>query len=66
VLVLHPQTQDPNGGTSITGHPYSIPKIHPITSWQTSRNAGRGTHARLSASRTLAGLKASFSRGEIA
>jgi hypothetical protein len=26
VLVLHPQAQDPNSGSSIAGHPYSIPK----------------------------------------
>jgi hypothetical protein len=41
VLVLHPQVQDPNGGRSRTGHPYSISKSHPITPWQTSRNAWR-------------------------
>src|SRR5450631_3455446 len=47
VLVLDPQAQDPNGGRSRTGHPYSIPKSHAITPWQTSRNAGRGMRARL-------------------
>jgi hypothetical protein len=41
VLVLHPQAQDPNGGRSLTGHPYSIPKTRPITPAQTSRNAWR-------------------------
>jgi hypothetical protein len=41
VLVLHPQAQDPNGGRSRTGHPYSISKTHPITAGQTSRNAWR-------------------------
>jgi hypothetical protein len=40
VLVLHPQPQDPNGNSS-TGHTYSIPKTHPITAGQTSRNAWR-------------------------
>jgi hypothetical protein len=65
VLVLHPQAQDPNGGRSRTGHPYSIAKFHPITSWQTSRNAGRWMHAPLRLSLSLAGLKASVSRGEI-
>jgi IS30 family transposase len=33
--------------------------------WQTSRNAGRGRHARLRVSLSLAGLKAGVSRGEI-
>jgi len=41
VLVLHAQAQDPNGGTSRTGHPYSISKTHPITPGQSSRNAWR-------------------------
>jgi hypothetical protein len=65
VLVLHPQAQDPNSGNPRAGHPYSIPNFDPITPWQTSRNAGRGTHARLRESLSLAGLKASVSRGEI-
>jgi hypothetical protein len=65
VLVLRPQAQDPNGGNSITGHPYSIPKSDPTTPRQTSRNAGRGRHARLRVSLSFAGLKASVSRGEI-
>jgi hypothetical protein len=37
----------------------------PITPWQTSRNASRGRHARLRMSLSLAGLKASVSRGEM-
>jgi hypothetical protein len=65
VLVLHSQAQDPDSGNSIAGHPYSIPKSHLITLWQTSRNASRGGHARLRVSLSLAGLKASVSRGEI-
>jgi hypothetical protein len=61
VLVFHPQSQDPNSaGRSITVHPYSIPKTR-----QTSRNAGRGSHAGLRVSLSIAGLKASVSRGEI-
>src|SRR5258708_1698199 len=64
VLVLHPQAQDPNSGKSRAGHPYSIPKSDPITPWQTSRNASRGTHARLRVSLSIAGLKASVSRGK--
>src|SRR5258708_6455383 len=65
VLVFHPQAQHPDSGRSIAGHPYSIPKGHPITPWQTSRNAGCGRHARLPVSLSLAGLQASGSRGEI-
>jgi hypothetical protein len=65
VLVLHPQAQDPNGGTSRTGHLYSLPKFYPITPWQTSRNAHRGTDARVRVSLSLGGLKAGVSRGEI-
>src|SRR5260370_41984266 len=65
VLVLHPQAQDPNGGKSRAGHPYSIPKAHPITPWQTSRNASGGGHARPRVSLSLTGLNASVSRGEI-
>jgi hypothetical protein len=65
VLVLHAQAQDPNSGNSIAGHPYSIPKSHLITPWQTSRNASRGRHAKLRVSLSLAGLKAGVSRGEI-
>jgi hypothetical protein len=65
VLVLHPQAQDPNSATSRAGHPYSIPKFCPVIPWQTSRNANRGRHARLPVSRSLAGLKAGLSRGEI-
>src|SRR5712671_1533223 len=64
VLVLHPQAQNPNSGGSRAGHPYSIPKIRPITPSKTSRNAG-GMHAVLRTSLSLAGLKASVSRGEI-
>jgi hypothetical protein len=64
VLVLHPQAQDPDSGRSTTGYPYSIPKTHSITSWQTSRNAGRGRHARPSVSLSLAGLKARVPCGE--
>jgi hypothetical protein len=64
VLILHPQAQDANSGNSITGHPYSIPKVQPITPWQTSRNASLGMHARLCVSLSLAG-KAGVSRGEI-
>jgi hypothetical protein len=41
VLVLHPEAQDPNGGRSITGHPYSLPKTHSGTPTQISRNAWR-------------------------
>jgi hypothetical protein len=65
MLVLHSQAQDPNSGNSRAGHPYSIPKNHLITPWQTSRNASRGRHARLRVSLSLAGLKASVSRGGI-
>ena len=66
VLVLHPQVQDPNSADrSRTGHPCSLPKITPIAPRQTSRNAGREGHAPLRVSLSLAGLKASVSRGEI-
>jgi len=65
VLVLHPQAQDPNSEKSRTGHPYSTPKTHPITHWQTSRNAGLGRHAALRVSLSFASLKASVSRGKI-
>jgi hypothetical protein len=65
VLVLHPQAQDPDRAGSRTGHPYSLPKNDPITPRQTSRNAGRGRHAALRASLSLAGLKAGVSRGEM-
>src|SRR5450631_1066798 len=64
MLVLHPQAQDPSRGKSRAGHPYSISKTHLITPWQTSRNASRGRHAKLRVSLSLAGLKASVSRGE--
>src|ERR1700688_926873 len=38
---------------------------HATAPWQTSRNAGRGMHATPRVSLSLAGLKASVSRGEI-
>ena len=41
VLAFHPQAQDPNGGSSITGHPYSLPKTPSVTPRQISRNAWR-------------------------
>jgi hypothetical protein len=50
---------------SRTGHPYSIPKRHPITPRQTSRKASPGMHAPLRVSLSPAGLKARVSRGEI-
>jgi hypothetical protein len=66
VLVLHPQAQDPSSaGRSVAGHPYSLPKSHPIAPRQTSRNAGRGRHARRGVSLSFAGLRAGVSRGEI-
>src|SRR5579863_5524176 len=52
VLVLHPQVQNPNGGVSRAGHPYSIPKSPPVTPRQTLRNAG-GMHAVLRTSLSL-------------
>jgi hypothetical protein len=65
MFVLHPQAQDPSSGRPRAGHPYSIPTNHPITPPKTPRNARRGLHAALRASLSLAGLKASVSRGEI-
>ena len=66
VLVLDPQAQDSNTvDRSKTVVAYSLLKITPIAPPQTSRNAGRGRHARLRVSLSLAGLKASVSRGEI-
>jgi len=65
VLILHPQVQDPNGGKSRPGHPYSIPKAHTITPWQTSRNASLWMHAAPRLSLSLACLKARVPRGEI-
>jgi hypothetical protein len=41
VLVLYPKAQDPNSGSSRTGHPYSLPKTHSVTPTQVSRNAWR-------------------------
>jgi hypothetical protein len=58
VLVLHPQAQDPNGGRSRAGHPYSILK--------TMQNMGKtvlNTQKRLPLS--LAGLNAGVSREEL-
>src|ERR1700685_2074621 len=61
VFVLHPQAQDPNGGNSRAGHPYSISKTHALTPRQTSRNEGRGRHTAPRVSLSLVGLKASVS-----
>jgi hypothetical protein len=61
----HGALPSPNGARSRAGHPYSIPKSQPTTLLQTSRNASPGKHAALRASLSLAGLKASVSRGEI-
>jgi len=65
MFVLHPQVQDASSGRPIAGHPYSIPRNSPITPSKTSRNARHGIQAALRASLSLAGLKASVSRGEI-
>ena len=58
VLVLHPQAQDPNGGRSRTGHPYSIPKER-----QNTAKTALNTQKRLPLS--FAGLNAGVSREEL-
>src|SRR5580693_4903123 len=52
VLVVQPQTQDPDSGGSRTGHSYSL-------------HTSRRRHVALRASLSLTGLKAGVSRGEM-
>jgi len=66
VPALHPQAQDPDGGRSRAGHPYSISKCRSQNTCANSEKCGPwdadDTPRR---SLSLAGLKAGVSRGEV-